>query len=81
MWLIINRKTTSPEINVAYKFFQMYPCFAGSKMNAFKENVLNLKTSVNQEFLIDEIKKLHFTQNPYLCTITEDGLMLYCDVR
>ena len=76
-----NRKTLSPELNIAYKYFQMYPCITSRKLNSFKENVVNLKVSPNNKYTIDEIRKLHFTQNPYMCSIIADDSIFFCEVK
>ena len=75
------RKTSSPEVNIAYKMFQMYPCTFRRKLNAFKENVIRLRTDGTQPYTIDEIKKMHFTSNPYMCEIIEGGIIFFCDLK
>ena len=59
----------------------MYPCTLRRKMNAFKENVIRLLTPKGQEFTIDEIKKLHFTSNPYMCEIIDGGIIFFCNLK
>ena len=59
----------------------MFPCTSAIKLNSFKESIIKLKTKENQEFTADEVKKLHFTSNPFMCTISKDELIFACDVK